>query len=324
MDVWAYDRWLFPLPATSRYPITKGRLIRERLLALGICDEGDFRDAQPAEWSALSRVHDPALIGRIKRGELTDREQRGLGLPWSPELVERARRVTQGTVMAARQALEQGTAISLGGGSHHAGRDFARGYCLFNDIALAVHELRGAGVIRTALVVDCDVHQGDGTAHLLGPDRLSFTVSLHGAHNYPVKRIPSDLDVELRRGTSDGDYLTALAAALDSALKAGPYDIAFYLAGADPWEGDRLGTLALTKAGLGRRDALILDTLRSCAVPVCVTLAGGYAPDVVDIVDIHTTTVAEVAARVGGPGLLPESAGRGERPRWPPESAADG
>ena len=300
MDVWAHDRWLFPLPARSRYPLAKGRLVRERLVAVGICETDDFLEAEPAPWSALRRIHDAALLERMQRGELTEREQRSLGLPWSEELVERARRVSQGTVMAARQALEQGAAISLGGGSHHAGRDFARGYCLFNDIALAVHELREAGAIRTALVVDCDVHQGDGTAHLLGPDLLSFTLSLHGARNYPIKRIPSDLDVELARGTGDGDYLIALERALGSALNAGPFDIAFYLAGADPWEGDRLGTLALTKAGLRRRDALVLDTLRSAQVPVCVTLAGGYAPDVVDVVDIHTATAAEVAARAGG------------------------
>ncbi len=245
-------------------------------------------------------MHDPALLGRIRRGQLSEREQRGLGLPWSEALVERARRVSNGTVMAAREALRTDVALNLGGGSHHAGRDFSRGYCLFNDIALATDTLREAGSARTALVVDCDVHQGDGTAHLLEPDPLSFTLSLHGERNYPFKRIPSDLDVDLRRGTGDGDYVDALKVALATALTAGPYDIAFYLAGADPWEGDRLGTLALTKDGLRRRDELVLDTLGAHGVPVCVTLAGGYAPNVSDIVDIHAQTAAQVAARSSG------------------------
>jgi len=300
MHLWAHDRWLFPLPEHHRYPLSKGRLLRERLIRLGICAAGDFLEAEPARWSALARVHDPALLGRIRRGQLSEREQRGLGLPWSEALVERARRVTNGTVMAAREALGTGVAMNLGGGSHHAGRDFSRGYCLFNDIALATDTLREAGSARTALVVDCDVHQGDGTAHLLEPDPLSFTLSLHGERNYPTKRIPSDLDVDLRRRTGDGDYVDALKVALAIALTAGPYDIAFYLAGADPWEGDRLGTLALTKDGLRRRDELVLDTLGAHGVPVCVTLAGGYAPNVSDIVDIHAQTAAEVAARSSG------------------------
>ncbi len=300
MHVWAHDRWLFPLPEHHRYPLGKGRLLRERLIRLGICTPGDFREAEPARWSALARVHDPALLGRIRRGELSERERRGLGLPWSEALVERARRVTNGTVMAAREALGTGVAMNLGGGSHHAGRDFARGYCLFNDIALATDSLREAGSARTAVVVDCDVHQGDGTAHLLGPDPLTFTLSLHGARNYPTKRVPSDLDVDLPRGTGDGEYLTALEAALATALTAGPYDIAFYLAGADPWEGDRLGTLSLTKDGLRRRDELVLDTLCAHGIPVCVTLAGGYAPNIADIVDIHVATAAEAAARADG------------------------
>ncbi len=298
MRVWAHDRWLFPLPEKNRYPLGKGRLLRERLIAEGIFAPDAFVEAEPAQWSALARVHDADLLDRMRRGQLSGREQRGLGLPWSEELVARARRVTHATVMAAREALEVGIAINLGGGSHHAGRDFARGYCLFNDMALAVDTLRNSGAITRALVVDCDVHQGDGTAHLLGPDPLSFTLSLHGASNYPIRRIPSDLDVDLPRGTGDADYLRALGTALDAALASGPYDIAFYLAGADPWEGDRLGTLALTKSGLLRRDVQVLDTLAEHGIPVCVTLAGGYAPDLADIVDIHAATAAQVAARV--------------------------
>ncbi|MBV9819305.1 MAG: histone deacetylase [Solirubrobacterales bacterium] len=298
MYVWAHDRWSFPLPPQHRYPVTKHRALRERLLATRVCAPEEIQEAAAASWSSLTRVHDPALLGRIRRGQLTVREERGLGLPWSMQLVERGRRVAAGTVLAAREALRVGVAMNLGGGSHHAGRDFARGYCLFNDVAYAVGVLREAGVASRALVVDCDVHQGDGTAQLLGPDRQAFTLSLHGARNYPLQRIASDLDVDLPRGTTDADYLAALDRALATALAADGYDIAFYLAGADPWAGDRLGSLALTKAGLRRRDALVLDALRAAGTPVCVVLAGGYAPDIDDIVDIHAATAGEVAARV--------------------------
>jgi acetoin utilization deacetylase AcuC-like enzyme len=297
MRTWAHDRWLFPLRADHRYPVCKHRLLRERLLQTGLCQPEDLLEAEPLRWSALTRVHDPSLLGRIRRGQMSVREQRGLGLPWSPELVERARRVSHGTVLASREALRAGVALNLGGGSHHAGREFARGYCLFNDIVLACDALRVDGLVRRALVVDCDVHQGDGTAQLLAADPNAFTLSLHGARNYPFRRIPSDVDVDLPAGTTDTDYLTALDGALATALSADGFDIAFYLAGADPWEGDRLGSLALTKSGLRRRDVLVLDILRGQRIPVCVVLAGGYAPDVHDIVDIHAATAEEIAAR---------------------------
>jgi acetoin utilization deacetylase AcuC-like enzyme len=296
---WTHDRWRFPLPEAHKFPITKYGLLRERIIADGLCGPDEVHEAGPASWAALGRVHDAALLGRIRRGELTVREERGLGLPWSPELVERGRRSSHGTVLAAREALRVGAAMNLGGGTHHAGRDFARGYCLFNDVALAVSVLRDEGVIRRAVVVDCDVHQGDGTAHILGPDPDAFTLSLHGARNYPFQRIASDLDVDLPSGTDDDGYLAALQPALATALEAGPFDLAFFLAGADPWHGDRLGRLALTKAGLRRRDAVVLDTLRAAGPSVCVVLAGGYAPDVTDTVDINAATAAEVAARVG-------------------------
>src|SRR4051795_12511629 len=225
MHVWTHDRWRFPLPEAHRFPISKYGLLRERLLEDGLCTADEVHEAEPVVWADLARVHDPALLGRIRRGELSLREQRGLGLPWSPELVERGRRSTHGSLLAAREALRVGVAMNLGGGTHHAGRDFARGYCLFNDVALALEVLRGEGEVRRAVVVDCDVHQGDGTAHLLGPDPDAFTLSLHGARNYPFQRIPSDLDVDLPSGTADEAYLRALSDALDVAL-AGRADVA--------------------------------------------------------------------------------------------------
>ena len=301
MHVWTHHRWRFPLPDGHKFPISKYELLCDRVVADGLCAPDEVHEAEPVPWAALARVQEPALLGRIRRGELSLREQRGLGLPWSPELVERGRRSTHGSLLAAREALRVGVAMNLGGGTHHAGRDFARGYCLFNDVALALSELRAEGLVRRAVVVDCDVHQGDGTAHILGPDPDAFTLSLHGARNYPFQRIPSDLDVELPSGMGDDAYLRELEAALATALDAGPYDVAFYLAGADPWEGDRLGKLALTKGGLRARDELVLDRLRGDGIPVCVVLAGGYAADVRDTVDINAGTAAEVAARLVRP-----------------------
>ena len=298
MDVWTHDRWRFPLPERHRFPIDKYALLRERVVADGIARPEEVHEAEPAPWEWLGAVQDAGLLERIRTGALGVRERRGLGLPWSPALVERGRRSVGGSVAAARHAVRHGLGMNLGGGTHHAGRDFARGYCLFNDVAVALRRLRDEALAERAIVLDCDVHQGDGTADLLGPDPRAFTVSLHGASNYPFQRISSDLDVDLASGTGDELYLEALDEALDFALPRAEADVAFYLAGADPWEGDRLGRLALTKAGLRARDELALDRLRATGAAVCVVLAGGYADDVRDTVDINAATAAAVARRL--------------------------
>jgi acetoin utilization deacetylase AcuC-like enzyme len=298
VKLWTHDRARFPLPARHRFPLDKYPLLRARVVADGLATPEEIHETDPVPWRVLERVHDAALLARIRDGELSVREERGLGLPWSPELVDRARRSVAGTTAAAHTALEQGVAMNLGGGTHHAGRAFARGYCLFNDVVAALGELRATGLAERALVIDCDVHQGDGTADLLGPDPHAFTVSLHGARNYPFQRVPSDLDIDLPSGTGDADYLEALAGALDVALRRCTPEIAFYLAGADPWEGDRLGRLSLTKAGLRARDELVLDRLLGAGASVCVVLAGGYAEDIRDTVDINAATAAVVAARM--------------------------
>ena len=319
MILWTHDRWRFPLPANNRFPIEKYTLLRERVEGDGV----DVREAEPVPWEWLAAVHDRELLERIRTGALSVREQRGLGIPWSAQLVERGRRSVGGTVEAARLAVERGIGMNLGGGTHHAGRAFARGYCLFNDVAVALERLRAETGLRRALVVDCDVHQGDGTADLLGADPECFTLSLHGARNYPWKsvsssvlasseksvsssvlatsdvgrRYTSDLDVDLPSGTGDDAYLSALTGALDRAIPAARAELAFYLAGADPWHGDRLGRLALTKAGLLARDELVLDRLLATGAAVCVVLAGGYAEDVRDTVDINAATVGAVTRR---------------------------
>jgi acetoin utilization deacetylase AcuC-like enzyme len=298
VHVWTHDRWRFPLPGHHRFPLDKYALLRARVIEDGTAAEHEVHEAEPVPWHHLTAVHDPELIHRIRTGEMSVREQRGLGLPWSAALVERGRRSVGGTIEAARLALDRGVGMNLGGGTHHAGQAFARGYCLFNDVAVALTRVRAEGNVTRALVVDCDVHQGDGTADLLGPDPDCFTLSLHGARNYPFQRIPSDLDVDLAEDTGDERYLEALGEALDHAVPRARAELAFYLAGADPWEGDRLGRLALTKAGLLARDELVLDRLRSAGTAVCVVLAGGYAEDVRDTVDINAATAAAVARRV--------------------------
>jgi acetoin utilization deacetylase AcuC-like enzyme len=293
---WSHDRHGFPLPSGHRFPLPKYRLLREAVEREAL---GEVCGADAAPWALLAAVHDAAYLGRVRRGELTVREERALGLPWSPELVERGRRSTFGTVHAARDALDTGLGMNLGGGTHHAAFAQGRGYCLFNDVVVAIAALRSAGAAGRVLVVDCDVHQGDGTAELLAGDESAFTLSLHGGANYPFHRATSDLDVDLRTGTGDDEYLAALSGALARAVPAARPGLVFFLAGADPWEGDRLGRLALTKAGLAARDALVLDVAERAGAPVCVVLAGGYAPDVDDTVEINLATAREVARRAG-------------------------
>jgi acetoin utilization deacetylase AcuC-like enzyme len=294
MRFWSHDRFGFPLPAGHRFPLPKYRLLREAVDAAGL---GEVRDSGPADWALLSQVHEAEYLTRVRTGELSVREGRALGLPWSPELVERGRRSTQGTVEAARDALEHGYGMNLGGGTHHAGFAAGRGYCLFNDVVVAIAALRAERRLGRVLVVDCDVHQGDGTAELLAADDRAFTLSIQGGANYPFVRATSDLDVDLPNGTGDDEYLSALRDALRRAVPTARPELLVFLAGADPWDGDRLGRLALSKDGLHARDELVLDTAAELGAPVCVVLAGGYAPDVRDTVEINLSTTRSVARR---------------------------
>ena len=300
MRVWAHDRFGIPLPDGHRFPITKYARLRERVEALGLATV-DVPEAAP--WEDLARVHGAAYLERVRTGKLGVREIRGLGLPWSPQLVERGRRSSWGTVEAARDALRDGYGMNLGGGTHHAGPDAGRGFCLFNDVVLAVRVLRAGGDLSRVLVVDCDVHQGDGTAQLCADDPETFTLSVHGAANYPFHRATSDLDVDLPTGTGDGEYLDRLERGLHEAVPVARPDLVVFLAGADPWEGDALGRLAVTKAGLQARDALVMDTADAIGAPLCVTLAGGYAPDVADTVEINLATVTALRALRSGARL---------------------
>jgi acetoin utilization deacetylase AcuC-like enzyme len=285
----AHDAVDYPLPPGHRFPLRKYRLVREGAERLpGV----DVVPARAATREELRRTHTEDWIGRVERGELTRRETLALGLPWSPELVERARRSTGATVQAAAAALEDGTALNLGGGTHHAFADSGRGFCVFNDVVTALRALRADGrPDLRVLVVDLDVHQGDGTHSLLADDPSAFTASVNGGANYPFRRVPGDLEVDLPDGTGDERYLDELDRLLAASLDAARPDLCFVLAGADPFAGDRLGRLALTKPGLVERDRRTRDTLRAAGVPACVTLAGGYADPIEHTVDINLETV---------------------------------
>jgi len=267
-----------------------GRL-RERLLAGGEFGIDDLAAAPGVTDAEITRVHCPEYLRRVSCGALSATEQRAIGFPWSERMVERSRRSSGATLAAARQALTRGWAANLAGGTHHAFRDRGEGFCVFNDAAIASRALQAeAGLTRIA-VVDCDVHQGNGTASIFAGDDSVFTFSIHGARNFPFAKESSDLDVELADGTGDEEYLWHLERALDETLERSRPQLVFYLAGADPYEGDRLGRLRLTKAGLARRDDMVLRTLASRHIPVAIAMAGGYARDIEDSVDIHANTI---------------------------------
>jgi acetoin utilization deacetylase AcuC-like enzyme len=282
----AHDVYTYPLPPGHRFPLPKYRLVRtaaERLSHVEVVD------ARRASWSELRAAHATHYLARVRSGGLDRREQLALGLPWSERLVERARRAVGATLQAAEAALTDGVAANLGGGTHHAFADAGRGFCLFNDVVTARRALLPHA--RRVLVVDLDVHQGDGTHALLLEDVDAFTVSVNGFRNYPFRRVPGDLELDLADGTGDDRYLEGVARMLPQALARSRPDLCFYLAGADPYAGDRLGRLALTRAGLGERDRLVRDVLAAAGVPVCVTLAGGYADPIEDTVAINVETI---------------------------------
>jgi acetoin utilization deacetylase AcuC-like enzyme len=291
--VFAGDRWPLPLPPGHRFPQAKYRMLRERMEASGLLREGELEEPEAADDATLALAHDPAYVARVARGELTAQEQRAIGFPWSEELVERSRRSVGATIGAARGALRDGVGASLSGGTHHAFADRGEGFCVFNDVAVAARLLQREGAIRRAVVVDLDVHQGNGTAAIFAGDPSVFTLSLHGARNYPLRKELGDLDVALPDGCGDDEYLAALAPALGEALRAARAELCFYLAGADAFEGDRLGRLALTKAGLARRDAAVFEACAERGVPVAVVMGGGYAADLGDVVDIQAETLRQ-------------------------------
>ena len=296
MKAFTCDRFTVPLPEWHRFPMIKYARLRERIEAAGLIAPEDLLIPHAATDDELLLAHDADYVRKVSAGLLSKDEVRTLGFPWTASLVERSRRSVGASIEAARLAFADGVAVNLAGGTHHAYRDHGAGFCVFNDAAVAARVILEEGKAARVLIVDCDVHQGDGTASIFADDPTVFTFSIHGAMNYPLEKQSSDLDVELDDGTQDGAYLEALASGLETAIERSRPDLAIYLAGADPFIYDRLGRLRVSKDGLAGRDRLVLGRCRGAGLPVAVAMAGGYAEDVTDTVDIHYRTVVEALA----------------------------
>lgn len=290
MIAWYADHFVLPLPETHRFPMAKYRQLRERVAAE--LPDVELREPAAATDAELCRAHDAGYVDRASRGELSVNEIRTIGFPWSPEMIERSRRSAGATMSACRTALREGVSANLAGGTHHAKHASGAGYCVFNDAAVATRMLQAECGIARVAIVDLDVHQGDGTADILGDAEDVFTLSLHGDRNFPFRKEVSHLDVALPDDTGDQAYLAALDQALTTMSRRFDAQFVIYLAGADPFEGDRLGRLKLTRAGLAARDARVFDFCRRRELPLAVTMAGGYAERIEDIVAIHFATIS--------------------------------
>ncbi|TAG49937.1 MAG: histone deacetylase [Betaproteobacteria bacterium] len=288
MKIFYTDHFVLPLPEGHRFPMRKYSLLREAVQTLV---PNALVEAPAATDDELCLAHDASYIERMSEGTLSAQEIRQIGFPWSPQMAERARRSTGATVAALKSALEQGCSINLAGGTHHAFADHGEGFCCYNDAAVAARVAQRDCKIQRVLICDLDVHQGNGTASIFAGDDSVFTFSMHGEKNYPVHKARSSLDVELADGCDDDTYQAALSDHLPRIIEQFKPQAMIYLAGADPFEGDRLGRLKLSKAGLAARDRFVFETARDNALPVAVTMAGGYANEVADIVDIHFNTV---------------------------------
>jgi acetoin utilization deacetylase AcuC-like enzyme len=311
------DGYYLPIGAHV-FPAEKYRRIRERLLANGVADTSDFLEPKPASDEDILLVHTREYVDKLKTGTLSEREQMELEIPFSQELVDAFWLAAGGSILAARQALADGVAVNIGGGFHHAFPDHGEGFCMIHDVAVAIRRMQRDGKIRTAMTVDCDVHQGNGTAAIFAGERAPgdplpsasglpvgaqpahghnkntsnvFTISLHQHNNYPMWKPPSSIDVDLPDGIGDDDYLAWLDNALSSGLRQFEPNLLCYVAGADPYQEDQLGGLSLTIEGMKKRDELVFRVARARNIPVMVTYAGGYAQDVEDTVTIHSNTV---------------------------------
>ena len=291
MKLFYCDEFVLPLPPGHRFPMEKYRLLRQRLAASGEFAANDFSIPPAASFTELTRAHAPDYVLRVERGELSAADIRAIGFPWSAQMVERSKRSSGATIAACRAALSEGAAANLAGGTHHAFYDRGEGFCVFNDAAIAARAMQAEGRVERVLVIDTDVHQGNGTAAILAGDDSIFTFSIHGANNFPFSKEQSDLDVEMEDGAGDLAYQQALARGLVQSLAESSPQLAIYLAGADPFEGDRLGRLKLSKAGLLKRDEMVFTACRKRGIPVAIAMAGGYAREIVDTVEIHANTI---------------------------------
>jgi acetoin utilization deacetylase AcuC-like enzyme len=296
LHAWSSAKYTFPLPDGHRFPIAKYALLRDRVLAEGIVPAETMHDPSRVSREDLLLVHTADYIDRFTSGRLSVEEERRLGFPWSELLVERSYRAAGGTSEAARFALDHGVAMNLAGGTHHAFPGHGEGFCVFNDVAVAIRALQRDKKLDRALVVDLDVHQGNGTHAVFAEDPSVFTFSMHGDRNYPFRKVPGGLDVDLHDRMGDDEYLSLLMDALPKVVASARPDLVVYLAGADPHENDRLGRLSLTFDGLARRDSFVLDQCREVGLPVVVTIAGGYGKSIDETVQVHLNT-ARITAR---------------------------
>jgi acetoin utilization deacetylase AcuC-like enzyme len=287
------------------FPSIKYRLIKEKLLRDGIVDPPDVVEPPAASEDDVALVHSREYIRKLQAGKLSYTEILRLEIPYSPELVRAVWLSAGGSVLAGRLALQEGAAVNVGGGFHHAYPDHGEGFCVLNDFAVGIRRLQKDQAIARAMTVDCDVHQGNGTAAIFAGDNTVFTLSIHQENNYPYPKPPSTLDINLRDGVEDAEYLEELEKGLDQALGKFQPDLIYYVAGADPYRDDQLGGLRLSLEGLEQRDRLVFEKVRAKNIPVAVTLAGGYARRVEDTVQIHSNTIRIAKEFAKAPGLIP-------------------
>lgn len=285
------ERQALLLPEDHRFPASKYPLLLERLSEDGFAHQFELLQAEPASYEHLLFVHTPDYLDRMLGGLMSDREMRRIGFPWSEALVDRARRSVGGTIAACRIALVEGSAANLGGGTHHAYPDHGEGYCVFNDVAVAARIMLNEKLLERIIILDCDVHQGNGTAAVFSNEPGVFTFSIHSSKNFPFHKYTGDLDIALPDKCDDATYLESLEKGLGESLAHARSELAIFIAGADPFEGDRLGRLALTKGGLVERDRLIFSYCSQQGIPVAVVMGGGYAREVEDIVEINMQTL---------------------------------
>jgi acetoin utilization deacetylase AcuC-like enzyme len=284
------------LPPGHPFPMSKYLLLKDQLLAEGILAADDILQPEPLDDETLKLVHTREYLAKLASAGLSAAEQRRLGLPWSEALWQRSRLASAGTLLAGRTALDQGLAGNLAGGTHHAFADHAEGFCVLNDVAIAIRKLQAARLIERAAIIDLDVHQGNGTAAIFEADDKVFTFSMHGERNYPLAKMRSTLDVPLEDGVGDAEYLDALQRHLPVVLDTANADIVFYLAGVDVAAGDRYGKLALTEEGIRQRDRCVIETVRMRGVPVSIVLAGGYAATRARTAELHAHAFREAVA----------------------------
>ena len=285
-----------PLPAGHPFPISKYPLLAQQLLAEGVLVDADILEPEAIDIETLELVHTPEYLDKLQSSRLSTAEQRRLGLPWSPALWQRSRLASAGTLLASRAALSDGLAGNLAGGTHHAFADHGEGFCVLNDVAVAISKLRTEGTIERAAVIDLDVHQGNGTAAIFENIEEVFTFSMHGERNYPLAKMRSNVDVPLRDGVRDAEYLETLRRNLPPVLERSEPDIAFFLAGVDVAAGDRYGKLELTEEGIRCRERMVIDAVRTRGVPLVIVLAGGYAATRARTAELHAHAFREAAA----------------------------